>query len=209
MKTLPLVLTSWALVVVGGWTVVTRYEVTPTPRAITPPAWPTSATLDAPTERPVLLVFIHPHCPCTRATVTELDLLATRVHTRFDLRAVFVCPPGTDPGWEESAIWRATARIPDLTRVVDRNGRLARAFGAAVSGETLLYDRDGALLFAGGITSSRGHEGMSLGRQTLEAWGRQETPDVASTPVFGCPLLDDAGACTDHECGPGEPVHGG
>jgi len=209
MKLLVLLATSWALVVAAGWTVVTRYEVTPTESGVVPETWPSSAVAGAPTDRPVLLVFIHPHCPCTRATVSELDLLATRVHASFDLRAVFVQPPGTSPEWVETGTWRAAGRIPGLSRLVDEDGRLARSFGASVSGETLLYGTDGTLLFAGGITASRGHAGLSLGRQALEAWGRDETPGTRSTLVFGCPLLEERTRPVDHECRITEADHAG
>ena len=36
-------------------------------------------------------------------------------------------------------------------------------FGAETSGQTLLYDRDGRLLFSGGTTGSRGHDGDNAG----------------------------------------------
>ena len=55
------------------------------------------------------------------------------------------------------------------------------------SGHALLFDRDGHLLFSGGITPARGHEGDNFGASAIAARlaGR---PAPAETPVFGCPI---------------------
>ena len=51
----------------------------------------------------------------------------------------------------------------------DDDGAEARRFGAETSGQTLLYDEHGALLFSGGITGARGHAGDNAGRASLVA----------------------------------------
>jgi hypothetical protein len=204
VRPIVLLLPVWILTVAIGWTLVTRYEVSPTPSASAPEIWPT-IEVEAPEDRPTLLVFIHPRCPCTRATVSELARLVARVPDAFALRAVFVCPPGTEPRWAETFTWHEAGRIPGVERILDQDGVLARAFDARVSGGTLLYDVDGALLFEGGITGSRGHEGANLGRLTLEEIGLGRHPDVSPTPVFGCPLLGPDSS-TEHTCEPGSEV---
>ena len=52
-----------------------------------------------------------------------------------------------------------------------------------------LYREDGKLLFSGGVTVSRGHEGDSAGGDLLYAILSQKSPAAdQSTPVFGCRL---------------------
>jgi hypothetical protein len=98
-------------------------------------------------------------------------------------------PEGFANGWVQTDLWRTAASIPGVTLVRDDDGREARRFGTATSGQTLLYDGDGALRFSGGITGSRAHAGDNAGRQSLVALLSGEQPDRVATNVFGCPLF--------------------
>ena len=71
----------------------------------------------------------------------------------------------------------------------DRDGPVARAFGASTSGQTLLYDAAARLVFNGGITAARGHSGSNDGRDALVALLNAAVPRRRTTPVFGCSLL--------------------
>ena len=72
--------------------------------------------------------------------------------------------------------------------VHDASGVEAARFGAGTSGAVLLYSSDGTLLFAGGITPARGHQGDSFGRQRLLALLDGAAADRRDAPVFGCAL---------------------
>jgi hypothetical protein len=76
---------------------------------------------------------------------------------------LFYRPRQFPPGWERTDLWRSAAAIPGVTVRADPEGREAQRFGAVTSGHVLLYDRAGQLLFTGGITGSRGHEGDNAG----------------------------------------------
>lgn len=89
----------------------------------------------------------------------------------------------------QSDLWRTAAAIPGVTLMHDDDGREARRFGSATSGQTLLYDGDGVLRFSGGITGSRAHAGDNAGRRSLVALLSGGQPDRAATGVFGCPLF--------------------
>jgi hypothetical protein len=71
----------------------------------------------------------------------------------------------------------------------DPDGAETRRFGAATSGETLLYSPAGKLLFRGGITASRGHSGDNYGRDAIVALVNKPSRRFSNTPVFGCSLL--------------------
>jgi hypothetical protein len=74
--------------------------------------------------------------------------------------------------------------------VHDHDGVEARRFGAATSGQVILYDARGTLLFSGGITPARGHSGDSTGRDAILALLIDGSSEASETPVFGCSLFD-------------------
>jgi hypothetical protein len=53
----------------------------------------------------------------------------------------------------------------------------------------VLYGPQGDLLFQGGITMSRGHEGDNPGRSALESLVRHKLFNQVRTSVYGCSLL--------------------
>ena len=69
---------------------------------------------------------------------------------------------------------------------------MAKSFGTFTSGQTLLYDSAGRLLFKGGITAYRGHSGDNEGRSLITALLRGDAPAQiklpVAMPVFGCSL---------------------
>lgn len=94
-------------------------------------------------------------------------------------------------GWERTGLWSSAAAISGVMVRADIDGEAARRFGAATSGQALLYAIDGRLLFSGGITESRGHEGDNAGRSAIAALvlgAKTATP--AASPVYGCPLFN-------------------
>jgi hypothetical protein len=107
-------------------------------------------------------------------------------------------PTDAPEGWERTSLWHAAASIPGVTVVADNDGAESRRFGAATSGQALLYAADGRLLFAGGITESRGHGGDNAGRSAIVSLVRSGSALLGAgqpelqTPVYGCPLFDPA-----------------
>jgi hypothetical protein len=86
----------------------------------------------------------------------------------------------------------SAAAIPGVHVISDERGAQARMFGALVSGQTLLYSATGSLLFSGGITGARGHEGDNPGRTVLTSMLTGQRADTVHTPVFGCYLHGEA-----------------
>jgi hypothetical protein len=76
----------------------------------------------------------------------------------------------------------------------------ARRFHAATSGETFLFDASGKLLFQGGVTASRGHEGENIGRSTLTALVLTGQAERDRSVVFGCALSNRATTVFESEC---------
>jgi hypothetical protein len=179
----------WAGAVVTGMNVLWRYRSTASASATTSDRWPDGSRLARDKARPTLVMFIHPHCPCSRATISELAELMERDRDRASVRVLFVKPDGTEEGWERTDSWNSANRIPGVVVETDRGGTEAVRFGAHTSGQALLFDAHGGLLFQGGITGGRGHVGNNLGRARVEALLEGRTPDRSTSPVFGCALL--------------------
>jgi len=189
---LGLVLTAlWAGVVVGGFYMLHAYEATPGQSADPPACWPTGSRIPRTTERPTLLVFAHPRCPCTRATIDELAVIMTHCQGKVDAHVLFYKPRGTTSAWEQTATWRAAGRIPGVRVAVDPDGVEAARFSAQTSGQALLFGRKGELLFSGGITASRGHAGDNAGFDAIVALVAGRLPEAQETGVFGCPISGD------------------
>ena len=183
----------WLSAAAAGLWVLWRYDNTPGEAAHAPEQWPALTTLARATDRPTLVMLAHPHCTCTRASLGELAEAIARARTPPKTYILFMVPTRFGDGWEQTDLWRTAAGLPGVTVVRDDDGRAARHFGAATSGQTLLYDVHGELVFSGGITGARAHAGDNLGRQSLVALLNRESPPKRGTSVFGCPLFHNLG----------------
>ena len=152
-----------------------------------PSRWPAETRLQAAPGRASLILFGHPQCPCTRATLAELARLMDRYGDRLDAWVLFATPSGAAGEVSRTDLWSSAERIPGVHVLRDEDGAEAARFGAATSGTVALY-RDGKLLFNGGITPARGHEGDSFGKERLVSLLTTGKADRNDAPVFGCSL---------------------
>jgi hypothetical protein len=180
----------WLGVLGAGFYLLAREEFTPIAGNVSSTKFPPRSVLALSPTLPTLILFAHPHCPCTRATLREFEELLANVPKRVAATIVFTLPKGVPPHWEQGDLWQSAAKIPGVHVIVDPDGREASRFGVKGSGHVLLYTSSGDLVFNGGITPSRGHGGDNPGSSaiiSLIIYGRAA---VNRTPVYGCPLLD-------------------
>lgn len=176
-----------AAVIVGGFVFLWDYENRPGEPGRPPALWPASAAaLQREPGAPTLVMAVHPHCACSKASVAELGELLSRERGRLKAHLLFLKPAGASEDWSRGELWKAARALPGVEARLDEDGRLAGAFGLATSGHALVYGADGRLAFSGGVTGARGHRGDSAGRQAVAAIARGETPERRSTFVFGC-----------------------
>jgi hypothetical protein len=178
----------WTVGLGVGGGVLFAYKYSPGEAASVGRTFPGDSALRLDPALPTLILFAHPKCTCTRASLTELAALLELLHDQLAARVVFMQPGDTDGDWAETDTWRQANRLAGVTVSIDRDGREAQRFAARTSGQTLLYAPDGAQLFAGGITGSRGHVGDNAGRQRLTALVLKREVDRHTAPVFGCAL---------------------
>jgi hypothetical protein len=190
----------WLLMLAVGVGALWSYEGTPGTAAAAPGMWPAASRIKPDAARATLVMLAHPHCPCTRASIDELARLMTQAQGRVTAYVLFVKPAGFSDEWVQSEMWASAAAIPGVTPVLDDGGTEAGLFHAETSGQTVLYDATGNLLFSGGITSARGHAGDNAGRTAIVSLLTSDEAEERDTPVFGCPLF------AQKECPAGKEV---
>ena len=180
----------WVLLVGAGFIWLVRYEFSPGRDAKAPGSWPDESRIERAPDHPTLLMFAHPRCPCTRASVAELARLVAQCQDQARIVVLFFRPKEGGEDWAMNDLWRNAASIPGVVTQEDEDGVEARRFGSETSGQLVLYDAQGRLMFEGGITASRGHEGDNAGRSALVAILNDGWTGQIRTPVFGCSISD-------------------
>lgn len=171
----------WLLGLTFGARAVYHYATDRGASGATPATWPSASQLAPVSTGATAVMFLHPDCPCSRASVHELSTVIGALPLGARVIVVF-------EGTSDGALWTTVGAIPQIVRVVDDGVEGAR-FGARTSGYTVVYDARGALVFRGGITGSRGHVGDNVGRQQFGE-ALQGRPQ-GKHPVFGCALAEE------------------
>ena len=92
--------------------------------------------------------------------------------------------------WVRGKLWKKALSIPGVSVMLDGDGEEIKRFGAETSGQTMLYDENGTLVFSGGITPERGQMGDSAGRTAILTHLENPQTPASLSPVFGCFLTD-------------------
>lgn len=166
--------------------------------------WPESSEIERRDLSPHLLVFVHPYCPCTRASLKNLkDHVQSK---RLNVTVVQLRSTRFDGIYSPISAIEEVIRERDWNLVFDTDGVEARKFGVVTSGECLLFAPSGELVFSGGVTALRGHSGTNKSLSTLiahiDALEANTTPSLVKLipknqmikefekfPTFGCPLF--------------------
>jgi hypothetical protein len=179
---------AWLLAAFAATTALWKDRETPGEVAIAPHEWPETTRLARVAGRPVAVLFVHPLCPCTPASIEELRQVAEQMRGKLDVHVVFALPDGTDASWRTGPNWQAAAAIPGAQLRADEGAEETRRFRARTSGLVALYDAQARLVFNGGITGARGCVGDNGGRQRMIEQLLDPGAPAATWPVFGCAL---------------------
>lgn len=177
----PAFVVGWLVAIALGVVALYSYMTRPGAVGVELSAFPPDSKLPRSTTGVTVISFVHPDCPCSRATVTELSRIRRDAPAGSRFLLVFV-------GHGDGSLWASAGTYAELERILD-DGIEARRFGALTSGYTLAVAANGRVLFRGGITAARGHAGKSAGGELLEAALRDRRE--GTNPVFGCGLLGD------------------
>ncbi len=179
----------WVSCLSIGMLLLTKTAGKPGTQVEAPPNWPKGSSIVPNPNEPTLVMFAHPRCSCTRASLAELDRLLAQSPTRVCAHVVFIQPTETDQNWTGGELWRTAEKIPGVQVHADAGGVEAQRFNVETSGDVLLYGADAILRFHGGITMARGHEGDNAGRSAILAILKGKKTQ-SSGLVFGCALFD-------------------
>lgn len=188
----------WLITVVAGFGYLFRYQANPGRGAEAPARWPTTSKLVLEPDGLTLVLFVHPRCPCTRASLLEFHRVLTDGHERISGRVVISVPETADRQWPETDLLDYATEQLKVPVLIDIDLIETRRFGIHTSGDALLYDYRGQLLFSGGLTPSRGHQGDSRGRALVlgvEQESMQQQDTLGTSAVYGCPLENPSDFC--------------
>jgi hypothetical protein len=178
----------WVGTVGAAYRAIRRFESTPGRAAEVRKSWPAGTSLVRNDGAPTLVMLVHPHCSCSRASMQELQAIVEKSPRSLRTYVVLYRPHDAKPGWERTDIYTAATKLRGAQVVIDEDGREARRFGGFTSGQTFLYDGQGQLRFEGGVTLLRGHAGMNSGRADVIRLANAHAAK-GTHPVFGCALL--------------------
>ena len=182
------VFVAWAVTGVAGVCFLNGYELRAARTGPVTGYWPHSSSLQTVPGVATLIMAIHPRCPCSGASVSELERVLSHQHARINAHLLVYQPKGYPADWAMTALVRHAQTARDLNVVFDRGGGELSKFHARASGELWFYDGSGNLLFRGGITAGRGHPGRNAGLSSLISLLEGERPVADETPVFGCSI---------------------
>jgi hypothetical protein len=178
----------WILVIAAGTRTLMRYESAPGAAGRIARHWPTKSHVLRGQGKYTLVMLVHPNCPCTRASLAELEILNAKLHGKLTACVLFTKPAAIESEIRSSVLWVRASRIPGVSLQFDAGGSEAAQFGGLVSGQTIVYDPQGDLVFSGGITAARGQQGDNNGVDSVVLAVTGKLKDPAQTPVFGCSL---------------------
>ena len=179
----------WSMLIGLGFLILAHEEFTPVKSLACIGTFPPDSEITLSASQSTLIVFVHPLCPCTRATFHELEQLLADTENKVSVFVVFTIPNGLPPDWKKGDLWRSAVQFDKTHVLEDPGGAESRRFSVEGSGHCLLYSPAGHLLFSGGITASRGHDGENPGRMALVELINTGHAAIDRTPVFGCSLL--------------------
>ena len=186
-KAIPVVYT---ILLVVSTVLLWRFENQPGEFSAPPSSWPEGSKISRQQKKLNLILFAHPKCSCTRASLEELALIMSRAHNQIEATVLFYLPSDYPEAWNKTDLWHKAGHIPGTIVRSDLGGKEAAKFKASTSGQTFLFDSSGKTLFVGGITPSRGHSGDNSGRSIILSAATQgiNKNEIQKSFVFGCSL---------------------
>jgi hypothetical protein len=179
---------AWCACAIPGWGALLQHAYQPAATEEGVAGWPAGAHPQPPWSGCRVVVFAHPFCPCTRATLNKLNESLRRIPGATFVQVVFVTAGLSAADVSESPLLATARRLSGVDVQLDETGNEAQRFGAKISGEVLAFDGRGRRLFHGGLTSARGHEGESASQQQLERILCGTSGESYTAPVYGCSL---------------------
>ena len=178
----------WAMLVATGLVWMTAYSMSPGVEVEPLTGRPANSSIFFSDDVPTLVAFLHPRCPCTQPTMGSLAKLMAKKH-QIVVQPIFFLP-GTKPdSWARADYWDRLMASGAHRPMIDVDGRFARQCRVTTSGHVILFAADGRVLYSGGITGGRVHEGDNMGLTRLNRILDGVPVENPSFPVYGCSIV--------------------
>jgi hypothetical protein len=184
-----LLLTLWAVGIGVGANILWRHETTAGAPSRAPSDWPPGSKIPRAAGKTTVILFGHPACPCTMASLEELARVLTSLPNDAEAFLVIEYPKEEASQFDHSPIEARAKEITKLTIIKDVGGSEVKRFGIQTSGETVVYSPSGTRVFSGGITPGRAHQGENAGSSAVIALLHHQPAQTSTTPVYGCALF--------------------
>jgi hypothetical protein len=179
---------AWIVALAAGYLRMLTFETKPGAAGDSGPSWPQQTQMRLANEGMTLVMFLHPQCPCSSASVDQLRQLVER-HPAVGATYLLMVEAGNSGAGDNSALMADARQVPGATVCMDSDGQLARSFDCRTSGHLYVFDRAGKLRFDGGITSARGHAGPNAAADAAATAIDAGHAPLVRMPVFGCALF--------------------
>jgi hypothetical protein len=176
---------AWLALMLWGFKYVLDYDTKASAQGQYLSNWPATANIERAADRWTLVMVVHRQCPCTRASINELNRILAQCRGKLAVQMLLYRPAGA-AGWTKGSVAQSVASLASVHSVDDPDGVTASLFNATTSGECFLYDLSGTLRFHGGITGSRGHEGDNDGEDLVVALVNGKIEGFQQSAYFGC-----------------------
>ena len=179
----------WAATVAAMYQSIGRFETTPGREAAALASWPVKSRITPARGRWTLVMLMHPHCGCTRASIEELERIIEMSGASMQTNVLVYRPAEFQSGWEKTDVLEAAMRSSrepgSLSTLMVR--RLVSS-AASLPARPIFMTPEGKLRFSGGITSLRGHAGINRGSMDIVDIVHAKATQSAH-PVFGCAIV--------------------
>src|SRR5690349_6769442 len=134
LRIISLATTAWVALVAGGLGYLAQYASKAGPASHAPANWPSQAPVPLASGKATLVLFLHPHCPCSRASLREVEKTLAHSGDRLEATVFFLSPSEKSKEWVHSSLWEEASRIPHVVVREDPQGKTSRLFHATTSG---------------------------------------------------------------------------
>lgn len=181
----------WLLALVSSFAALNWYKQLPGPIGVIKNNWPQNVSYDYHRNQYNFVMFAHPKCGCTKASLIELQNLMNETKSKMNVKIFFYHPKKTLSSWTDTDSKISASKIPGIEVYTDEGGEVARRFGAMTSGQVMVYSPTGDLSYSGGITESRGHIGVNDGARSIASVVETGKTNIKTQPTFGCMLFTE------------------
>jgi hypothetical protein len=101
----------WLSLACAGIASLWLYSAAPGKDGSPPDRWPLSSSLRRAPEASTLVMFVHPKCPCSRASISELAVLLAHSAGNLHAQVIFLKPQGKEDAWTHTDLWYAASAV--------------------------------------------------------------------------------------------------